>query len=74
MARVRTFYLDPTKGLNDDRVATFITECEDQGFYVSVTHIYVPYPSPRITFCVTKLDVKSDDDVHEEALIAMREK
>ena len=56
---MKTFVLHPEKGLHDLKVAEFITECEEE-FYVNVTSLYVPTPTPRVTVIVTKLDTKED--------------
>lgn len=57
MARVRTFEINNVWSVPDNAIANFITDCEIS-HYVNVTMQFVPWPTPRITVVVTKLDVK----------------
>lgn len=65
MARVRTFEIDKEWSVPDKEIANFITDCETS-HYVNVTTHFVPWPTPRLTVIVTKLDVKDEADSEDE--------
>lgn len=69
MAKVKTFPINEVGGVPDGAVATFITDCEAE-FYVTVTTTFIPYPTPRLTVIVTKLDEK---DASERDAVAPRQ-
>lgn len=74
MARVRTFEIDKEWSVPDKEIANFITDCEIS-HYVNVTMHFIPWPTPRITVVVTKLDVKEgveQDPQMEDEETAMR--
>jgi hypothetical protein len=66
MARVRTFKVDSEWAVSDKAVTKFITDCEEK-HYVNVTMLFVPFPTPRVTVCVTKLDEKDPEVIEREA-------
>ncbi len=60
MAKVRTFMVDPVRGVPDRDVTEFLSECEEKEI-IHVTTTYIP-PNPekgingRVMVVVTKLD------------------
>jgi hypothetical protein len=69
MAKVKSFTIHDTRGVPDGAIATFITECEAE-HYVTVTIVFIPMPTPRLTVIVTKLDEKDEKDFERPRFVS----